>query len=245
MHTLPSQQIIPSYLLSKQRMNEWKKKRKQSYTSCKRCLFPSAFTFLDSSCCLRRCLVIVWISKNKQPLLPNRCSKAMQRNALLHLTAVKVERLLRHQEESGEYLESTHDDICSNDGRRNGNRNGCLKWILSSKWKGWSYNILGWHVVWMLLKLWWRQSGIRTQLKMKEPGSGRGMNLLLCFIGSAPGFLLPRNQTQERKKPLRSSYGCPAGQRQSILLTSEWSVLFRQFWKDLSNAVPTTSFGKF
>ena len=121
----------------------------------------------------------------------------MQRNALLHLTAVKVERLLRHQEESGEYSASTHDDICSNDGRRNGNRNGCLKWILSSKWKGWSYNILGWHVVWMLLKLWWRQSGIRTQLKMKEPGSGRGMNLLLCFIGSAPGSFL---ETRHRKE---------------------------------------------
>lgn len=35
------------------------------------------------------------------------------------------------------------------------------------------------------------------------------------------------------------------GQRQSILLMSEWSALFKQFWKDLSNAVPTASFGKF
>lgn len=97
--------------------------------------------------------------------------------------------------------EPTPEDVCPNY-RRNGNPKAFLQWILSLKWKGWSYNILGGRYVWTLLKrLRWTQSGIRTQLKTKGCGGcggGRGYELPSLFHGSAPVFLLHRNQTQER-----------------------------------------------
>ena len=160
-------------------MKEEEKKAKPHFKSC---LFPSTFRFQNSSCCLRCCPVIIWISKSKPPLLRNRGSRATQG------TFCSIWRLLRWRACWGtrgnleHYSESTHHDIWSNYGRSNGNTNSSWKWILSSKRKGWSYSILGWHDVWTLLKLlWWRQSGIRTRLKIKGLGGGTGYELTSLF----------------------------------------------------------------
>lgn len=209
-------------------------------------IFSSTFPFQNSSCCLRCCPVIIWISKSKPPLFHNRHSKAVQ-GAFCSIWRARWRACQGTRGNLEHYSESTHHDIWSNYGRSNGNTNSSLKWILSAKWKGWSYSILGWHDVWTL-----KTSLVKTICNQNPAEDERawgqdGINLL-CFIGSALLFLLHRNQTQEKKRktPLRSSYGCPAG-LVPVYSPYVWVKCFIQaiFERDLSNAVATTSFGKF
>lgn len=241
------QSIMPPYLPSKERINGKRKEGKPPVLQ--RFPYPCAVTFLDSARCLKSWQVIIWFPKSKQPSLDHRGCWHLTRKLALCLTAGRWRAFWVTRENWENYSESIPDDIGSNYRRRNGNSKSSKKWVLPLKAAagrgGWSYHILRWHYMWMLLKLlWWKWSGIGTPLKIKGFGAGEGMNLRLCFTGSAPAFLLHRKQTQG-KKALRSSYGCPEGQNQSILCGAGWSTSFRRFWKSLSNAAPTTSFSRF
>lgn len=84
--------------------------------------------------------------KEQTTLTSNQCGRAARGDILL-FGSCEVESSWGSRRNWENEAEPTQKDVCGNYRRRNGNIKGFVQWILSLKWKGGSYNILGWQYV--------------------------------------------------------------------------------------------------